>query len=435
VASCFFDRGFHAPYVAEAVAGLEASLIVLVNPAAGLVDAALLDQMIEHAQGHPHRDSFFSQAAPGLAGVVLRPVLLERLAKAVTHPGRLLAYSPDTPTLDPITNDMCVPVPAKVARTTHRLAIDSDRQVARLEAATAALNGQLMASDAEALVGAIDARPPADAHPREVVLELTARRASRPIFGAATHLEIGREDLSVEALAAVLGQLRGVDDLRLTLAGVGDPLCHTRFPEILGMIREAGVPAVHVETDLLELSDTALAAIVERGVDVLSVHVPAATVETYRRVMGIDGLGRVLENLKRVLAMRSALPLVVPTFTKCRENLAEMEAWYDHWVRVLGHAVIVGPTDYAGRIPDHAVADMSPPRRRACARLGSRVSVHSDGVVASCEQDVLGEQAMGRAEELAGVWRERFPILRAEHEAGDLGGRPVCVACREWHRP
>ena len=29
----------------------------------------------------------------------------------------------------------------------------------------------------------------------------------------------------------------------------------------------------------------------------------------------------------------SGVPIIVPIFTKCRQNLAEMEAWYDQWLR------------------------------------------------------------------------------------------------------
>ena len=122
----------------------------------------------------------------------------------------------------------------------------------------------------------------------------------------------------------------------------------------------------------------------------------------------------------------------MPTFTKCRQNLEEMEPWYDHWLRVVGTAVIAGPSDYAGQIPDQSCADMSPSRRRACYRLGRRMTVLSDGTIASCEQDVLGRQRQGEVmgDGLSRTWRERFPILRAEHEKGAL-----CTSCKEWHRP
>jgi hypothetical protein len=153
--------------------------------------------------------------------------------------------------------------------------------------------------------------------------------------------------------------------------------------------------------------------------------------------MGIDGFARVFENLKRLLAARTALPLIVPTFTKCRENLEEMEPWYDHWLRVLGTAVITGPTDYAAQIPDHAAADMSPPRRRPCARLQTRMTLHSDGTVPSCEQDVLAKQPMGHARQagLASTWQNPLQVLRDDHASNNLQSRPLCSTCKEWHRP
>lgn len=442
--TCHFDRGFHAAYVIEALKNLypddaldAAHLVLLIDPASALVDADLIDAMVAHADGHGHREFFFTQAAAGLAGVLFRAPLLERLAKGNSFPGRVLSYSPDLPGLDPVTNDMCIAVPPAIARTLHRFTLDSDRQVRRITEAAADLNGHLIASDAQKLVAILDAYPQRDPHPREVVLELTAQRAARPIFAAGTHLELGRGEMDMLAIARVIEELRGVDDLRLTLGGAGDPLLHSRFADILKLISEAGIAALHVETDLLQVSPQAIDAIGESSVDILSVHLPASTAATYQRVMGVDGLAKVIENLKRLLAKKRALPLVVPTFVKCRENLAEMEAWYDHWIRVLGTAVIAGPTDFAGQIPDCGVADMSPPRRRACARLRSRMTILSDGRVASCEQDVMGKQAMGCASSdgVNAIWQGRIGELQKDHEANRLAGRPLCGSCREWHRP
>jgi hypothetical protein len=473
LATCHFDRGFHGPFAREAVGDTGAEdLVVLVDPAAGLVDPALVDALVGHARGHSKYEFFFTQAAPGLAGVVMRPALLERLAKTVTHAGRLMSYWPDLPGRDPMTTDMCLAVPPAIARTLGRFALDSERQVRRLTGALNAavgefgsrirgddaesggesapsvgsslsgrqeclphqkeLNGELVASDAERIVAVAEAYGEPDAQPREVVLELTTRRGTRPIYAPGSHLELGREDASLDLVERVLGEISGIDDVRLTLAGAGDPLLHPEFARILRAVAGAGVRAVHVETDLVAVADDVWPLLLDGTVDVLSVHLPAATAEGYRRVMGVDAMTRVLQNMQRLLTNRRTLPLVVPTFTKCRQNLDEMEPWYDHWLRVLGTAVIAGASDYAGQIPDVACADMSPPRRRPCQRLGSRMTVLSDGTIASCEQDVLGRQRQGdaRVEGVGRTWRERFPILRGDHEK-----RELCTSCKEWHRP
>ena len=129
--------------------------------------------------------------------------------------------------------------------------------------------------------------------------------------------------------------------------------------------------------------------------------------------------------------------MLVPTFVKLAENLAQMEQWYDQWLRAVGSAVIVGPSDFAGQIPDHAIADMAPPLRRPCARLDSRITVLSDGRIVSCEQDVLGRQALGTlaSDRIADVWARRFGALRADHNRGNWSRHALCGNCREWHRP
>jgi radical SAM protein with 4Fe4S-binding SPASM domain len=99
--------------------------------------------------------------------------------------------------------------------------------------------------------------------------------------------------------------------------------------------------------------------------------------------------------------------------------------------------VILGPSDFAGQMVDVAVADMAPPRRRACGRLWSRLSILCDGRVVSCEQDVLGRQTLGTIGEMSlkQMWKERFGALRGCHRVGAWDRQPLCGTCREWHRP
>ena len=132
------------------------------------------------------------------------------------------------------------------------------------------------------------------------------------------------------------------------------------------------------------------------------------------------------------LTHRRATPLIVPTFTKCRQNLDEMEVWYDHWLKILSQAVITAPSTHAGQIPDHACADMSPPTRRPCMRINSRMTILSDGTIPTCEQDVQAQQPQGHSltDQILPTWQQKFPILRQNH-----GTQPLCATCTEWHRP
>jgi hypothetical protein len=57
---------------------MEADAIVIVDPACGLVDAAVIDSMIAHADKRDELEYCFTQAPPGIGGVLIRPAMLNR---------------------------------------------------------------------------------------------------------------------------------------------------------------------------------------------------------------------------------------------------------------------------------------------------------------------------------------------------------------------
>ncbi len=439
-ATCF-DQGFYAPWFNEIRQQFGADAVVIIDPDSALIDPALVDSVVAHAREHSAIEYCFSPAAPGLSGALIRAGLLEQLSGSTGYLGRLLNYYPDLPGRDPISKDECAPVPTSVARTPLRFTLDSDRQISRVERATLSLNGQLMQTHAESLVATLAGVVPVEGLPRDITLELNTKRATWPVFSPARHLSISRPDLSVADARSLFRQLGAMDDIRLTLAGVGDPLLSPEVFRIIQLAHEAGIDSVHVETDLLSLSESALNELAGSRADILSVHIPALTPAVYERVMGVEGLSSVISNIRQFLLHRQAAgracPVLVPTFTKCRDNICEMEAWYDYWLRAVGCAVINGASDFAGQIPDQSVADMSPPSRCPCRRLASRLTVLSDLSVVSCEQDVCARRVLGnlRDRPLREILEDGLMSLRRAQADGQYGVHPLCPACREWHRP
>jgi radical SAM protein with 4Fe4S-binding SPASM domain len=437
--ACEFDRGFHASWMMQILSDLCGQSLLLIDPAAGLVDPTLLDELVDHASHYEEVDFFFSPAAPGLSGILIRKSMLQRLAAGGLNPGALLAYRPDVAQRDPISTEACAPIPAPLARTIHRFTLDSDRQIARLTAATEHLNGELPAAPGQQLLQSMG-RAPADSMPREVVLELTTRRNTKPIYSPLGYWKIDRPDLSAEFSRKILAELASVDDIRLVLAGVGDPLLHGEVFDLISRAAAAGI-SVALETDLVGVNPAVIDWLAESNLDIISVNFPAATARTYEAVMAIDAMKDVLENLRRLIeksqARRNGTPLVVPTFVKTKTNLAEMERWYDHWLRILGSAVISGPSDFSKTIPDVSAARMEPPLRKSCSRLAGRITILSDGTIVSCEQDVLGKQALGHIsrQTISEVWNKAMSPLREDHIRGNWAARPVCAACSDWHRP
>jgi radical SAM protein with 4Fe4S-binding SPASM domain len=439
--TCEFDRGFHGTRTKEILDESQADAVMLIDPSAGLVDPDLIDALIEHAEAHPEVDMCFSQAAPGLSGVLLRKPLVQQLAAGGSHPGTLLVYRPDLPMRDPVTAASCAPVATGLARTLHRFTLDCERQIDRIAGATVHLNGQLISTEAEQLLRLLDATPAAWALPRELVLELTVRRISRPIFSPVSHAKIERADLTLQIAKTVFEEMAAADDARIIFAGTGDPILHPEFSAIVQCAHQAGISAIAVESDLLGLDSQQIERLADLPLDVVSVNLPAISARTYQAIMGMDGLTQAMENLARLIHRRQSqgrgTPLIVPTFVKTAANLAEMEAWYDHWLRCLGCSVIAGPPDFAGQIPDVSLVQMEPPRRRGCARIARRLTVLCDGQVVSCEQDFLARQALGRIGEnsIESIWTDGMAALRRDHADGQWQRQALCRACKDWHRP
>jgi radical SAM protein with 4Fe4S-binding SPASM domain len=438
--TCDFDNGFHGPWSLEILNETDADAIVLVDPSSGLVDAALIDEVISHAKANEDSELVFAPVAPGLAGPLIRKSLLERLSSMHLHPGRVLHYLPDQPMREPLSGEGCVPVSPDICRTTRRFKLDSQRQVQRITNAAVSLNGTLIKSSAQELLHRVNAHDTPDTLPRDVTIELTTHRNTRPIYSPLAHLSLARPPMSIATAKAIFEQLAAMDDIRITFGGVGDPLLHPEIFRLIEMARESGIDAVHLETDLL-CDHLTIEQLAKSDIDVVTIFEPALNTTTYRDIMGVDGLQQVIENVRHLVhtktRLKRHLPLVVPTFVKMQQNLGEMESWYDQWLRVVGSATIVGPSDCAGQIPFSGIADMSPPRRKACMRLSNRMTILSDGSIVACEQDVTGKMLMGNAgtDRLSDVWMRRFNELRNDHASGEWTKHPLCVACKEWHRP
>ena len=262
--------------------GLDAALVVGADWA--LVDPALCDAVIErHAENPEASPIAFTQAPPGLCGCVVSRAFAADLAGGQRSGtpyatiGAALAYLPMRPRHDPIARPCCVQIDAVVRTTPERLVPDTPGARATLEAALAGLDPA--GADARAVCDAVRAH--AAAHepgaPRELVLEVTASRASfGPRFDWAGPIPARDEMTIADAASIVERHASARNDAVLTLAGFGDPLEWSHTRELIGRARDAGIAGVHLRTDLVCDVETAR-SLPAWGADVVSVDVLANT--------------------------------------------------------------------------------------------------------------------------------------------------------------
>lgn len=437
---CVFDEDINVPLAAAAAEKAAADAVASIPAAAAVIDPAMIDAMVDHFETSSGAFRLaIVQAPPGLGLVVFARALLEELAPSGQPPGVLLTYQPSHPGPDITGKPACYRPPAEVVEARGRLLCDTRRSLARVRDLLADGGNDW---DACRVARWLADRESAhvDAVPEEIEIELTT---DDPLStGSLLHPrgeEVGRRGpISLDVIRMIAATIADHDDIRIVLGGFGEPCCHPSFAEICRVLRESGAAAVAVRTSGA-LGDPVIEnAMFETPVDVVEVTLDAATPQTYRLVHGADLFDEINARLEGWLARRLSaehvLPVIVPSFVKAKENLHEMEGFFDKWQQQLGAALITGYSHCAGQRPRRAVTTMAPPQRTSCRRVFSRLLVLADGRVTTCDQDFAGRQTVGSLVDapLGELWQAtRLAAIRS----GDHAAQPLCPACDEWHRP
>ncbi|MEY3021944.1 MAG: hypothetical protein RIS86_1142 [Planctomycetota bacterium] len=370
----------------------------------------------------------FNQSPPGLCGVLVERSLMRELAAGGRRStvGWLLAYEPARPQQDPISKDVCVQIDARVRGSLVRAVFDTPRNMTRMRRAIEPGLGQA------STVADITAREAVDLlerqlfdsvpyfTPQHLVIELNTGRQGSGAASPHRWGSVQRAVMTERRFARLCDQLGESRDSVITLAGAGDPLAHPDCARFVAMAKERGVRGVHLRTELLADPAT-IEAVVAAGADVVSVEIDADSAATYRRMHGVDGFGRVLANLERILALRRhldgpagggahAVPWIVPRFQRRIESFEDIDPFFDRWQHLLGTAVIEGvpPADPTPEVPVDRLASARAPAKVMFRELLRRMTVLSDGAVPLAELDLRGEQAFANVDRapLLQVWRD-----------------------------
>ena len=164
--------------------------------------------------------------------------------------------------------------------------------------------------------------------PAELYLEVTNRCnlvcRTCPQF---TGMAETAADLSLDQVRRIVDGLPVVE--RAVLHGIGEPSLNRALPAIIGYLKARGA-YVLFNSNGLALSGRRMRRIVDAGPDEIRISLDAATRATYRAVRGIDGLPRIVRNLRAIAAYRDARGATSPRLscwmTLLRENACEAPA-------------------------------------------------------------------------------------------------------------
>ncbi len=431
--SCY-DEVFFPEMAAEVMGRLGIDAALFVGGDWCLLDPGLCDRVVRrHLESPKVNRLTFAHAPPGMSGCVAARELAEHLARAAAagawpaaSMGGLLGYLPPSPVMDPIGQSCCIAPEPEVRDSTLRFIPDSESRRSLLRQALGPIGETGVMGMEGAGIAAI-VREKAQSGlavagdvPSHTVLELCTGRLTS---GRRAHWERGsvgfveRPAMSGALAGRILEELaEGREDAAVTFGGAGDPLRH---PEVFALVRrakKAGIPAVHVRTDLLAERGV-LDELLECGADLITVDLMSDSREGYKAVMGIDRFEEARGNLEYLLQKRGSLaegrgPWIVPRMTRCDSVYADVRGFYDRWIMAAGAAVI-DPLPLV--VPGNRIAPLPRPDRVVRRDQRRRMLILSDGTAPLGERDVHGSGASAgnvAREGVAKVWRNLVTMRR-----------------------
>lgn len=414
---------------------------VVVPAEAVLADPELIDGLIEHHHQHDNLMRFtFTQAAPGLCGWAYRLDLYHELRLTGQRIGDLMNYDPDHTQGDQINQDSNYKVEQEICFSPFRYLADTQRSFRAMEKAFQGTNGSQW-NAVQCVQKIADILRETDILPRELEVEINTERSLRLIGYPHGRADLGRGAMSLEQFARIVNDCREYDDICLTLGGFGEPLAHPHLLAMIEAAKQAGIFGINIETDGRLLRGELAGALLKSPVDTISVYLDANSPELYRQVKGEDGFEAVVKQMEEFSEKRKSQgdtgPIIVAHLVKTRQNLGEMEDFYDRWIRRCGCAVITGYNNFAGQIKDRSIMNMAPPRRFPCKRLSNSMMILADGRVSLCSQDFMGKHAVGNVftNSVKELWKSQaMEQLRQAQREGNFGVNPLCARCKDWFR-
>ncbi len=341
--TCAFDEDILAHVLSPIAEALDVDALMIIPAHACLIDPDIIDRQIERYVENEEEWKFnFTQAPPGLSGLILHIDVINQLRTKSKFVGQAVSYHPSSARPDIIGKPCNTPIDISVIKTPVRFVCDTERSLELIDALADKIDLRVASAEEitnmtkNELIGLVNK------YPRDIELEVY--RGWPWPKGLREHPkgETGSKDVS-EQLERIADIAKKVDDLTVFLGGLGEPMSNPEIGDIVNQLREAGVWGIGLQTSCLYDAD-----IVEKlaglDIDVANILIDVPNAQLYAEIMGIDAYPMIIENIKllinKVYDMHKAIPLIIPEMIKTQQTLELMDEFYDSWFKSVGWAVI-----------------------------------------------------------------------------------------------
>jgi len=220
---------------------------------------------------------------------------------------------------------------------------------------------------------------------------------------------------------------------------VGEPTLH---PKIIDMITYSCLKSnfTNLYTNATLLDDILCNKIIKSGLDNIYLTVDGETKETYEKIRQNANFESTIENVIRLINIRSKLKSKKPNINlqiiEMKENINEIHKFIDRFKKFQIDNLIIRPYDtWAGNLEILSHSPFTNPskkRKKKCTQLWTTMVITWNGDVIPCCRDYDANSIIGNIKErqILDIWNsEKMKYFRKNHM-----NLKLCENCYEWNR-
>ncbi len=276
-------------------------------------------------------------------------------------------------------------------------------------------------------------------YPKYVEIEITNKCNQQCIYCPRTILKRKEENMDFSLYKRIVDELSNTyEDIVLSFTLMGEPLLHPEFKRFVEYtLKESKIYSLIVETNGTLLDNDIIDFLSKFPLNKLIVifNINSLDEEVYSKLHGSNLFSKVVENIKKFLTYndinkyRSFIQII-----KMKDNFYEIDKFYEYWKKFTDNIIIQKYNNYAGKLIDKNVVDLTPIDRIPCWHLQRDMEIFVNGDVPVCKQVINDEIIVGNIgnSSIKEIWNKMEEYYK-DNYLKKYKKLTLCQKCDEWY--
>ena len=237
-------------------------------------------------------------------------------------------------------------------------------------------------------------------------------------------------DMDFDMYKRIIDEGKEHDLCSVKLSYRGEPLLHSKLPEMITYAKHQGLMDVYFNTNGMLLSENKVLQLIDAGLDRISISVDGTDPEVFERDRLGASFNKIVKNVDHLMELRERKSITYPKIRIQTVNLPQIDLQeYAHFWK--GHCDEVASIDYKEADEKKRKVDLID-SDWACPQLWQRMTIEWDGTIMPCNNDDYRKLKIGNVMHMTikHCWRDQLvEHARTSHREGKSHLVEACNGC------